>query len=101
MKVLCDLTADQLKHFRPLHDRILIRRLPEKASSTILLTDKERSLRGEVLATGPGKYCCDHGRIRPVAVVPGQVVYFGEYSDYEEADVLLITEADIRGVEEN
>jgi len=37
--------------------------------------------------------------MRPVAVVPGQVVYFGQYSDYEEGDVLLITEADIKGVD--
>lgn len=98
---LSDLTVEQLQNFRPLHDRILVRRLPDKRSSAIVLTDKERSLRGEVLATGPGKYCCDHGRIRPTGVIPGQVVYFGQYSDYEEGDVLLITEADIRGVEEN
>lgn len=101
---LNNLSTEQLQCFRPIHDRILIRRLPDAPVSSLIFAPeiaKQNSLRGEVLAVGPGKWCCDHGRMRPVSVIPGQVVYFGQYSDYEDGDLLLITEADIRGVESN
>jgi len=85
---------------RPLDDRILVKRLeqPEWGPFAIPDTAKAKSLRGVVLAVGPG--CrSDEGRRIPLDVKPGDVVYFGPYTDLERDDWVMIREADVRGIE--
>src|ERR1700681_2403376 len=94
--------------FRPLHDRVLVRRLEaeEKTKGGIIIPDtaKEKPIEGEVLAVGNGKVLED-GKVRALDIKPGDRVLFGKYSgtevklDGEEA--LILREDDILGVIEN
>jgi chaperonin GroES len=72
--------------FRPLHDRILIRRLEpeEKTSGGIIIPDtaKEKPMEGEVVAAGPG-IRGDDGRLYPIDLKPGDRVLFGKWSGTE------------------
>ena len=91
--------------FRPLHDRVVVRRLEgeEKSKGGIIIPDtaKEKPIEGEVIAVGNGKVN-DEGKIRPLDVKVGDRVLFGKYSgtevklDGEEA--LILREDDIVGV---
>ena len=67
---------------RPLHDRVVVRRLEEKTMSAggIVLPDSasEKPSQGEILATGPGKIL-DNGDIRALDVKVGDKIIFGQY----------------------
>ena len=90
---------------RPLHDRVIIKRLEEEKTSPggILIPDSaaEKPVRGEVMATGNGKLL-ENGTVRPLDVKVGDKVLFGKYSGNEVkvdgADYLVMREDDIVAV---
>jgi chaperonin GroES len=90
---------------RPLHDRVIIKRLEEDKTSPggILIPDSaaEKPVRGEVMATGNGKLL-ENGSVRPLDVKVGDTVLFGKYSGtevkVEGADYLVMREDDIVAV---
>ncbi len=91
--------------FRPLHDRVLLRRLDGEATTKggIIIPDtaKEKPQEGEVIAVGPG-IRDDHGTQTPLDVKAGDRVLFGKWSGTEVKidgeDLLILKEADILGV---
>ncbi|GLK77718.1 co-chaperonin GroES [Methylopila jiangsuensis] len=91
--------------FRPLHDRVLIRRLEgeEKTKGGIIIPDtaKEKPQEGEVVAVGPGARD-ESGKLVALDVKAGDRVLFGKWSGVEVkidgAEVLIVKEADILGV---
>ncbi len=91
--------------FRPLHDRVVVRRIEEdeKTSGGIIIpeTAKEKPMQGEVLAVGPGERN-EKGQITPLDVKAGDRILFGKWSGTEvkmDGDELLIMkESDIMGV---
>ena len=91
--------------FRPLHDRVLIRRVEseEKTTGGIIIPDtaKEKPMEGEVVAAGPGARGED-GKIQPMDVKAGDRVLFGKWSGTEVKldgeDLLIMKESDIMGV---
>jgi chaperonin GroES len=91
--------------FRPLHDRVIVRRLEadEKSRGGIIIPDtaKEKPTEGEVVAVGPGGRD-ETGKLVPLNVKAGDRVLFGKWSGTEvkiDGDELLIMkEADILGV---
>ncbi|MGH8509002.1 MAG: co-chaperone GroES [Gammaproteobacteria bacterium] len=95
-------------NIRPLHDRVIIRRLEEdrKSAGGIVIPDTaaEKPMKGEVVAAGPGKLT-DDGKLRPLEVKPGDKVLFGKYSGTEVKmngqDIVVMREDDIMGVIEN
>ncbi|MEJ2575714.1 MAG: co-chaperone GroES [Gammaproteobacteria bacterium] len=95
-------------NIRPLHDRVVIRRMEEERTSPggIVLPDNatEKPVRGEVLAVGNGKIL-DSGDVRPLDVKVGDKVLFGKYSGTEVKidgeDYLVMREEDIMGVLES
>ena len=94
--------------FRPLHDRVVIRRLEaeEKSSGGIIIPDtaKEKPMEGEVLAVGPGARSED-GKIHPLDVKAGDRVLFGKWSGTEVKldgeELIIMKESDIMGVIES
>ena len=96
--------ADKLK-IRPLHDRVIIKRLEEerKSAGGILIPDSatEKPVRGKVLAVGKGKISEDGG-VRALDVKVGDNVLFGKYSGTEVKvdgeDLLVMKEEDILAV---
>ena len=91
--------------FRPLHDRVLVRRVAqeEKTSGGIIIPDtaKEKPMEGEVVAVGDGARTED-GKIQPMAVKAGDRILFGKWSGTEVKldgkDLLIMKESDILGV---
>jgi chaperonin GroES len=91
--------------FRPLHDRIVIKRIEAEAKSAggIIIPDtaKEKPQQGEVVAVGPGGRD-DSGKLIPIGVKAGDRVLFGKWSGTEvEIDdqyYLIMKESDIMGV---
>ena len=91
--------------FRPLHDRVLIRRVEaeEKTSGGIIIPDtaKEKPMEGEVVSTGPGARGED-GKIQPMDVKAGDRVLFGKWSGTEVKldgkDHLILSEDDVLAV---
>ena len=91
--------------FRPLQDRVLIRRMEqeEKTSGGIIIPDtaKEKPMEGEVVATGPGARSED-GKIHPLDVKVGDRVLFGKWSGTEikldGEDLMIMKESDLMGV---
>ena len=91
--------------FRPLHDRVLIRRIEEqdtvKGGIIIPDTAKEKSQEGEVVAVGTGKRLED-GTVVPLDVKVGDRILFGKYSGaeirLEAQDYLILREDEIVGV---
>ena len=91
--------------FRPLHDRVLIRRVEaeEKTAGGIIIPDtaKEKPMEGEVVSTGPGARGED-GKIQPMDVKTGDRVLFGKWSGTEikldGEDLIIMKESDIMGV---
>ncbi|MEQ8320336.1 MAG: co-chaperone GroES [Rhodospirillales bacterium] len=91
--------------FKPLHDRVLVRRLEsaEKTPSGIIIPDtaQEKPQEGEVLAAGSG-IRGDDGKITPLDVKPGDRILFGKWSGTEikvdGEDLLVMQEGDILGV---
>ncbi len=90
---------------RPLHDRILVRRMAEeeKTAGGIFIPDtaKEKPQRGEVVATGKGRITED-GKTLPLEVKVGDKILFGKYSGTElkldGKEYLMINENDVLGV---
>jgi chaperonin GroES len=90
---------------RPLHDRVLIKRLKEEETTKggIIIPDtaKEKPIEAEVIAVGSGKVLED-GNVRPLSVRPGDRILFAKYSGNEVKldgeDVLILREDDILGV---
>ena len=90
---------------RPLHDRVLIRRLDqeEKSAGGIVLPDsaKEKPIMGTVVAIGPGK-AMDSGAIQALSVAVDDKVLFGKYAGTEVShageDLLVMREEDIVGI---
>jgi chaperonin GroES len=91
--------------FRPLHDRIVVRRVDseEKTKGGIIIPDtaKEKPQEGEVIAIGPGARN-EQGQIVALDVKAGDRVLFGKWSGTEikidGEDLLIMKEADILGV---
>ncbi|RVQ66055.1 co-chaperone GroES [Croceicoccus ponticola] len=92
-------------HFRPLHDRVLVRRIEaeEKTAGGIIIPDtaKEKPMEGEVVAVGPGARV-DSGKLVEPAVKAGDRVLFGKWSGTEVRidgeDLLIMKESDILGI---
>ena len=91
--------------FRPLHDRVLIRRVAseEKSAGGIIIPDtaKEKPMEGEVVAVGPGARGED-GKVQPLDVKAGDRVLFGKWSGTEVKldgeDLIIMKESDIMGI---
>ena len=91
--------------FRPLHDRVVIRRVEEEAKSKggIIIPDnaKDKPVQGEVLAVGPGGRD-EAGKLIPIDVKIGDIVMFGKWPGTEVKidgkELLIMKEADIMGV---
>jgi chaperonin GroES len=91
--------------FRPLHDRVLIRRVEgeEKTKGGIIIPDtaKEKPMEGEVVSTGPGARGED-GKLVPMDVKAGDRVLFGKWSGtevkIENEELIIMKESDIMGV---
>jgi chaperonin GroES len=94
--------------FRPLHDRVAVRRLDEdeKTAGGIIIPDtaKEKPMQGEVIAVGPGARD-ESGEVVPLDIQPGDVVLFGKWSGTEVKidgeELLIMKESDIMGVLED
>ena len=94
-----------MKGFRPLHDRVLVRRIEaeEKTPGGIIIPDtaKEKPVEGEVLAVGAGARD-ENGRIVPLDVKVGDHVLFGKWAGtdviIDGEDRLILKEPDILGV---
>jgi chaperonin GroES len=94
--------------FRPLHDRVVIRRVEaeEKTTGGIIIPDtaKEKPMEGEVVAVGPGARGED-GKIQPLDVKAGDRVLFGKWSGTEvkldNEDLIIMKESDIMGIIEH
>ena len=92
-------------NFRPLHDRVVVRRLdPEETSKGGIIipdTAQEKPMRGEVAAAGPGTLN-DRGELRALDVKAGDRVLFGKWSGTEVKldgeDMLILKESDLMGV---
>jgi chaperonin GroES len=93
---------------RPLHDRVIIRRLEEerKSAGGIVIPDSaaEKPVRGEIVAVGNGKIL-DNGDVRALDVKVGNKVLFGKYSGtevkVEGEDLVVMREDDIMAVLED
>ena len=91
--------------FRPLHDRVAVKRVEEeqKTKGGLIIPDtaKEKPMQGEVLAVGPGARD-DKGELVPMSVQVGDRVLFGKWSGTEvkidDEEVLIMKESDIMGV---
>jgi chaperonin GroES len=94
--------------FRPLQDRVLIRRIEqeEKTMGGIIIPDtaKEKPIEGEIIAAGPGTRG-DDGKLYPLDVKVGDRVLFGKWSGTEikidGEDLVVMKESDIMGVVED
>jgi chaperonin GroES len=91
--------------FRPLHDRVVVRRIEadEKTRGGIIIPDsaREKPSEGEVIAVGPGARD-ESGKLVPLDVKPGDRVLFGKWSGTEVKiageDLLIMKESDLMGV---
>ena len=91
--------------FRPLHDRVVVRRITplEKSAGGIIIPDtvQEKPMEGEIIAVGPGARN-EQGTIVALAVAAGDRVLFGKWSGTEikidGEDLLIMKEADLLGV---
>jgi chaperonin GroES len=93
--------------FRPLHDRLLIRRVEQEAKTTggIIIPDtaQEKPMEGEVVAAGPGARG-DDGKVHPLDVKAGDRVLFGKWSGTEVRldgeELMIMKESDVMGIVE-
>jgi chaperonin GroES len=92
-------------NFRPLHDRVLIRRIAqeEKTTGGIFIPDtaQEKPMEGEIVAAGPGSRGED-GKLHPLDVKAGDRVLFGKWSGtevkIEGEELMIMKESDIMGI---
>ena len=95
-------------NFRPLHDRVVVRRVDEdeRSSGGIIIPDtaKEKPMQGEILAVGPGARD-EAGKLVPLDVKAGDRIIFGKWSGtevkIESEDLLIMKESDIMGIVQN
>ena len=93
--------------FRPLHDRVVVRRLEgeEKSKGGIIIPDtaKEKPQEGEIIAVGPGARD-ESGKLVPLDVKTGDRILFGKWSGTEVKidgeELLIMKESDIMGIVE-
>jgi len=93
---------------RPLHDRVIVKRLPEDRTSPggIVIPDTaaEKPIRGKIVAIGKGRIL-ENGQIRPCDVAVGDQILFGKYSGtevrIEGEDVVVMREEDVMAVIES
>jgi chaperonin GroES len=98
-------TGSQTMKFRPLHDRVVIKRIEaeEKTTGGIIIPDtaKEKPQQGEVIAVGPGGRD-ESGKLIPIDVQVGDRVLFGKWSGTEVKldgiEYLIMKESDLMGV---
>jgi len=98
-------TQEDTMKFRPLHDRVVVRRIDAEAKSAggIIIPDtaKEKPSQGEIVAVGPGGRD-EAGKLIPIDVKVGDVVLFGKWSGTEVKidgqELLIMKESDIMGV---
>ena len=91
--------------FRPLHDRVVIRRVEHEGKSTggIIIPDtaQEKPMEGEIVAVGPGARN-ETGKVVPLGVKAGDRILFGKWSGTEikldGEDLLIMSESDVMGV---
>jgi len=91
--------------FRPLHDRVLVRRVAEeeKTAGGIIIPDtaKEKPMEGEILAVGSGTRN-DQGKVEPLDVKKGDRILFGKWSGTEVTmdgeELIIMKESDIMGI---
>jgi chaperonin GroES len=91
--------------FRPLHDRVVVKRIDaeEKSAGGIIIPDtvKEKPSQGEVIAVGPGGRD-EAGKLIPIDIKIGERVLFGKWSGTEVKidgqDLLIMKESDIMGI---
>ena len=91
--------------FRPLHDRIVLKRIEADSKTTggIIIPDtaQEKPSQGEVIAVGPGGRD-EAGKLTPIDLKVGDVVLFGKWSGTEVKidgqDLLIMKESDVMGV---
>ena len=91
--------------FRPLHDRVVVRRVDsdEKTKGGIIIPDtaKEKPMEGEIVAVGPGARD-ETGKLVPLDVKAGDRILFGKWSGTEvkidNEELLIMKESDIMGV---
>ena len=91
--------------FRPLHDRVVVRRVEseEKTAGGIIIPDtaKEKPQEGEIIAVGPGARD-EAGKLVPLDVKAGDRILFGKWSGTEVKidgeDLLIMKESDVMGV---
>jgi chaperonin GroES len=91
--------------FRPLHDRVVVRRLEaeEKTAGGIIIPDtaKEKPMEGEIVAAGPGARD-EAGKLVPLDVKEGDRILFGKWSGTEVKldgeELLIMKESDIMGI---
>jgi chaperonin GroES len=94
-------------HFRPLHDRVVVRRIDAEAKTAggIIIPDnaKEKPQEGEIVGAGPGARN-EQGQLVPLDVKPGDRVLFGKWSGtevkIEGQDLLIMKESDLLGIVE-
>jgi chaperonin GroES len=94
--------------FRPLHDRVVVRRVEEETKSKggIIIPDtaKEKPMQGEVVAIGPGGRD-EAGKLVPIDLKVGDIILFGKWSGTEVkidgTELLIMKESDIMGVIED
>ena len=91
--------------FRPLHDRVLVRRVEQDAKTAggIIIPDtaKEKPQEGKVIAVGPGARD-ENGKVHPLDLKKGDKILFGKWSGSEvkldDEDLLIMKESDVLGV---
>ena len=91
--------------FRPLHDRVVVRRVDEdtKTKGGIIIPDtaQEKPMQGEIIAVGPGARD-EAGKLVPLDVKKGDTILFGKWSGTEVkidgVEYLIMKESDIMGV---
>jgi chaperonin GroES len=91
--------------FRPLHDRVVVRRLEaeEKTAGGIIIPDtaKEKPMEGEIVAAGPGARD-EAGKLVPLDVKAGDRILFGKWSGTEVKldgeELLIMKESDVMGI---
>jgi chaperonin GroES len=96
-----------MAHFRPLHDRVVVRRITaeEKTAGGIIIPDtaREKPMEGEVIAVGPGARN-EQGAVVPLDVKAGDRILFGKWSGTEVKldgeELLIMKESDIMGIVE-
>jgi chaperonin GroES len=91
--------------FRPLHDRVVVRRVEQEGKSAggIIIPDtaKEKPMEGEIVAVGPGGRD-EAGKLIPIDLKPGDRILFGKWSGTEVKidgeELLIMKESDVMGV---